>query len=75
LIQSSDIIMRSFANSAAIAIVNEMTIKKIVNITVHEMVYNTIAKTTRKDFPLDRIGNNEADTRSDFVRSCAKFLM
>ena len=75
VIQSSDTVMCSFLKSATVNIVNEMTIKKIVDIIVHKMVHNTIAETARKHFSFDRIGDNETDTGSDFISSCAKFFM
>lgn|GEM_PF-1891049 len=67
--------MCSFLKSATVTIMNEVAVKKIVNIIIHEMMYDTVTETARKHFSFDRIRDNEANTRSDFIGSRAKFFV
>jgi len=69
MIYSLDAEMRSFFQSATIAIVDKITIKKFVDIIVNQVMNYSITKVSSKNFPLDWILNNEAYTRTNDIMS------
>ncbi len=53
--------MSPFPYPAAIAVVDKMAIKVSINIIIDKMMHYSVTKTAGKDFPFDRVGDNEAN--------------
>ena len=61
--------------AAAIAVVNEQTLKERTDIVVNEVVNNPVAKISRENLSLNGFENYETNTGADFVFPVLDFFV